>query len=191
MLASVLLTVIETVCGFFSFVLLARFALQWARAPFRNPLGRFVAAVSDWMVLPARRLIPGLFGVDMASLLLAWLWQAVYLGLALGLTGALLAVTPAALVGVALLAVLETARIALQLTLMVVIVSAIFSWVSPYAPLAEVFNTLTRPLLRPFQRFIPLVGGIDLSPLAVLLLIQVAQSLLAGLRPYLLPILHG
>ena len=70
-----------------------------------------------------------------------------------------------------------------------VIVSAVFSWVNPYAPLAAVFDTLTRPLLRPFRRFIPPVGGVDLSPLALLLVLQIALFVLDGLRRSILPLM--
>ena len=64
---------IETLFGFFVYLLLLRFYMQWLRAPFRNPIGEFVAALTNWMVLPARRVIPGLFGLDLASLALGWL----------------------------------------------------------------------------------------------------------------------
>jgi YggT family protein len=189
MLAQITLFVLDTVCGFLSLVLLVRFALQWARAPFRNPMGQFIVAVTDWMVRPVRRLVPGLFGLDMASLLLAWLWQVIYQGIALGLSGVLFAVTPAPVLVVAMLAALEVVKISLYLVMGAVLVSAVFSWVNPYAPLAEVFNTLTRPLLRPFRRFIPPVGGVDLSPLALLLVLQIALFVIAGMRNSVLPLM--
>jgi YggT family protein len=189
MLAQITLFILDTVCGFLSLVLLVRFALQWARAPFRNPMGQFIVAVTDWMVRPVRRLVPGLFGLDMASLLLAWLWQVIYQGIALGLSGVLFAVTPAPVLVVALLAALEVVKISLYLVMGAVLVSAVFSWVNPYAPLAEVFNTLTRPLLRPFRRFIPPVGGVDLSPLALLLVLQIALFVIAGMRNSVLPLM--
>ena len=189
MLVQILLFILDTVCGFMTLALLVRFAMQWARVPFRNPLGQFIVAVTDWMVRPVRRMIPGLFGLDMASLFLAWLWQVAYQGIVLGFTGVLLAVSPAPTFAVALLALLEVAKISLYLVIGAVIVSAVFSWVNPYAPLAEVFNTLTRPLLRPFRRFIPLVGGVDLSPLALLLVLQIALFVLASLRQSVLPLM--
>ena len=69
------------------------------------------------------------------------------------------------------------------------LIAAVFSWVNPYAPMADIFNALTAPLLRPFRRFIPPVGGVDLSPLALLLLLQIALFVLAGLRQGLLPVM--
>lgn len=189
MLAQIFLFVLDAVCGFMTLALLVRFAMQWARVPFRNQLGQFIVAVTDWMVRPARRLIPGLFGIDMASLLLAWLWQVVFQGIALGFSGVLLAVSPTPTLVVALLALLDVAKISLYLVIGAVIVSAVFSWVNPYAPLAEVLNTLTRPLLRPFRRFIPPVGGVDLSPLALLLLLQIGLFVIANLRHSVMPMM--
>jgi len=69
MLASLLLTVIETLGSLLTGVLLARFIMQWQRVSFRNPIGQFVVATTDWLVLPLRRFIPGLGGLDLASLL--------------------------------------------------------------------------------------------------------------------------
>ena len=189
MLVQIFLFILDTVCGFMTLALLVRFAMQWARVPFRNQLGQFIVAVTDWMVRPVRRLIPGLFGVDMASLLLAWLWQVIFQGIALGLFGSLLAVSPAPVLVVALLALLDVAKMGVYLVIGAVIVSAVFSWVNPYAPLAEVFNTLTRPLLRPFRRFIPPLGGVDLSPLALLLLLQIGLFVIAGLRQSVMPMI--
>ena len=189
MLVQIILFILDTVCGLLTLALLVRFALQWARASFRNPLGQFIVAVTDWMVRPVRRVVPGLFGLDLASLLLAWLWQVIYQGIALGLSGVLLVVSPAPALVVLLLAALEVVKIGLYLVMGAVIVSAVFSWVNPYAPLAEVFNTLTRPLLRPFRRFIPPVGGVDLSPLALLLVLQIALFVVAGMRNSILPMM--
>jgi YggT family protein len=189
MLAQIILFILDTVCGFLTLALLVRFALQWARASFRNPLGQFIVAVTDWMVRPVRRVVPGLFGLDLASLLLAWLWQVIYQGIALGLSGVLFAVTPAPALVVLLLAALEVAKIGLYLVMGAVLVAAVFSWVNPYAPLAEVFNSLTRPLLRPFRRLIPPVGGVDLSPLALLLVLQIALFVVAGMRNGVLPLM--
>lgn len=187
MLRQILLFVIDSVCGFFTLALLARFALQWARAPFRNPLGQFVIAVTDWMLRPVRPLVPGLFGLDMASLLLAWLWQVVNQGLALGLSGVIAAVAPAPALVVAVLAAIELVRMGLYLVFGAVLVAAVFSWVNPYAPMAGLFDALTRPLLRPFRRLVPPVGGVDLSPLVLLLVLQIALFVLATLRNGVLP----
>ncbi|AJP49136.1 hypothetical protein PG1C_13235 [Rugosibacter aromaticivorans] len=182
MLIQLFIFLLDAVCGFLTLALLTRFILQMVKASWRNPLGQFVIAVTDWIVRPARRVIPGLFGWDMASLLLAWLVQALALGLALGLSGTLIAVSPAPTFMVALLAVLAMLKIACYLLLGAVLVSALFSWVNPHAPLADVFNAISRPLLRPFRRWIPDIGGVDLSPLVFILLLQIGLMVLDRLR---------
>lgn len=189
MLTQILLFVLDSVCGLLTLALLVRFAMQWARAPFRNPLGQFIVAVTDWMVRPVRRLVPGLFGLDTATLFLAWLWQVAYQGVALGLSGVLGAVAPTPTLVVALLGLLEVAKISVYLMIGAVVVSAVFSWVNPHAPLAGVFDTLTRPLLRPFRRVIPPIGGVDLSPLALLLVLQIALFVVAAVRHSVMPMM--
>ncbi len=189
MLSQIVLLILDTVCGLLTLALLVSFTMKWLRAPFRNPLGQFIVAITDWMVRPLRRLIPGLFGLDMASLLLAWLWQVIYQGIALGFSGVLLAVSSAPVLLVAVLAALEVAKISLYLAMGAVLVSAVLSWVNPHAPMADVFNTVARPLLRPFRRVIPPIGGVDLSPLALLLLLQIGLFVIANLRNSVLPMM--
>lgn len=189
MLTRLILMVLEMVTGFFSLMLLIRFALQWMRLSLRNPIGEFVMSVTNWMVLPLRRVVPGLRGADLSSLLLVWLIQATYLGVALSLAGLLPEVSPGALVNLGLLAVLESVRLALYLVMGVVIIAAVLSWINPNAPLAPLFNALAQPLLRPFQRVIPTIGGVDVSPLVLLLVLQIAMALLGQLFVSLMPAL--
>jgi len=176
--------VLENVTGFFTFALLARFAMQWARAPFRNPIGQFVVTVTDWMVRPARRVIPSAWGQDLPSLILAWLMQAIYLGVIYGYSGYFQGGVGHVLV-IALVAVIETASIACYLAIGVVIIGALLSWINPHAPIAPVINAIAGPLLVPFQRIIPLVGGIDLSPIALFFAIKVIGIALASARVWL------
>lgn len=187
LLQQIYILVFGTLADLFCFALLARFAFQWARAPFRNPVGRFLTAVTDWAVLPARRLIPGFFGLDMASLFLAWLIQALYLGVLFGLTGMAAAASLEAIGVVALAAAFEVLRVGIYLAMGLVIVAAVMSWINPYAPLAPLFSALAAPLLRPFQRLIPPIGGVDLSPLALLLVLQVLLAVLANVEGLFLP----
>jgi YggT family protein len=173
MLVQILRFLLDTVLGFFIFVLLARFYLQLLRAPFRNPLGQFITALTNWLVLPARRLIPGMFGLDLASFLLAWLIQALLLYLLYVLRGGNLGAGSGMAAGVIFtLALLELARFSLYLLIGVILIQAVISWVNPYAPLAPLFNALTAPFLRPFRRLVPLVGNVDLSPLLALVAAQ-------------------
>ncbi len=180
MLSQILRFLLDTIFGFFVFVLLARFYLQLMRAPFRNPLGQFVSALTNWLVLPARRFIPGMFGVDLASFLLAWLIEALLLFLLYLLGDGIIVSGPGLVIGIFLtLSLLELVRYSLYLLIGVILIQAVISWINPYAPLAPLFNALTAPFLRPFRRLIPPIGNVDLSPLFALV---VAQLLLIPLE---------
>lgn len=194
MLAQLLYQILDWLCGFFTMALLARFLMQWARAPFRNPLGQFVVAITDWVVKPARRLIPGAFGWDLPSLLLAWLTQLIFHGLVFVLGGAAHLESGFMLTAVgwlALLAVLGVLRMALYLLTGVVLIAALLSWINPHAPLAPLLNALARPFLSPIQRLIPPIGGIDLSPMVLLLALQILLNVLAAMRSSMIPFFAG
>lgn len=189
MFVQLLMMIVETAASFLTFALLARFVMQWARVSFRNPLGQFTIAMTDWAVRPARRVIPSAWGLDLPSLVMAWLVQLLYLGIGMLITQGV--PTSAATIGVlVIIALLETLKIACYLVEAAVIVSAILSWVNPYAPMAPLLFSVTQPLLRPFQKIIPPIGGVDLSPIALLLVIQVLVRLLESVRfqlPIMLP----
>ncbi len=169
---------IQTAFGFLVYALLLRFYMQWLRAPFRNPVGQFVTALTDWAVRPARRVIPGLFGVDLASILIAWFAEALMLVLLYWLRGFSFAAAPGVAAGLLFtLAAMELVRASLYLLIGVVVVQAIISWVNPHAPLASVFEALTRPFYAVFRRFVPPLGNVDLSPLFVLIIAQICLIL--------------
>jgi len=161
---------IRTAFGLVTYLALARFFMQAFRAPFRNPVGQFVVALTDWAVLPLRRVVPTASGLDLASLVLAWLAKLLELIALYSLVGGGLATAGTLLF---FWSVLELFRACLYLAMFVVIIHVITSWLSPYSPLAPVFDALTRPLYAIFRRFIPTIGNIDLSPLFVLILIQI------------------
>ncbi|MBP9712741.1 MAG: YggT family protein [Sterolibacterium sp.] len=188
MLIQLLLQILDWGFSLLTMALLTRLLMQWARVPFRNPLGQFVMAVTDWIVLPARRLIPAAGGVDLPCLLLAWLAQAMYQGVFLGLMMASTsALAPGGFFIVALLAALAVIRLGLYLLMGVVIVSALFSWFNPHAPLAPLLGLMSRPFLAPLQRVIPPLGGVDFSPMALLLILQVLLAVLGQAQFHLLP----
>ena len=182
MIAQIVSLLLGTAASLLTLAFLVRVYAQWARAPFRNPVGQFVLALTDWAVLPLRRFIPGLFGLDLSGLFAAWLTQIVYIGVMAGLTG-MMSVNPAAMIAVAWLAVLALLRLFVYLLMGVVIVAALLSWINPYSPIGPLFDALAYPMLTPIRRWLPTLGGIDLSPLVVLLLLQVALIVLANLQP--------
>jgi YggT family protein len=169
-----LIFLLETFLGLFSLALLLRFYLQAVRAPARNPLSQFLAALTDAIVRPARRVIPGLWGYDLSTLLLAWLTELLLVGSVLALKGYQLGPgVGSAVIGLMLLAWLNLLKLFLYILMVAVFAQAILSWIGPRGPATSILAGLTRPFLRPFQRRVPAVGGVDLSPLFVLVICQV------------------
>jgi YggT family protein len=177
MFAQIGVYLVEAVFGFFIFMLLTRFHFQWLRVSFRNQIGEFVLATTNGMVAPVRRFIPGLAGLDLATLLLAWLLQA----LSLWLQAAILGVDPS-VVALAAVAVVDLLRFSLYILVFALLVQFVLSWVNPYAPLAPVFDTIVRPFLRPIRRFVPPIANIDLSPAILFIIIQVVLLPVGALR---------
>src|SRR5215471_14309464 len=146
MLTGILLLLLDTAFGFITLMLLARFLMQWARVSFRNPLGQFVVTTTDWAVRPLRRVLPGLLGLDLASLVPAWLAQSVFMPIELGLRGVPLSGNPLGMalgaLGLGLLAML---KLTVYLVMGVVLIAVALSWVNPHAPAASVFFGLAEP----------------------------------------------
>jgi len=87
MFGQIAIFLVDTVVTFFVFALLLRFHFQWLHVPFRNPVGEFVLLTTSWMVMPVRRFIPGLVGLDLSTLLLAWIIQALGLWIEAAIRG--------------------------------------------------------------------------------------------------------
>ena len=164
---------LNALIGFFTFALLLRFYMQAFRVNFRNQVGAFIVQLTNWLVLPLRRIVPGIFGLDLASLLPAYLLQVLLLFAAFSLRGGLEMAAPGAVFGVILWqAVLATLRISIYLLIGALILQAVLSWVNPYSPLAQPLAQITRPFLSPIRRILPPIAAIDLSPLVAILLAQ-------------------
>lgn len=177
MLYQIFALLLDVAAGLLGGACLLRLYMQYQRVPFGNPVGQFVFAVTDWLVLPLRRLLPSVAKLDTASLVAAWLValaQVVLLWLVAG-AGAGAAMLP-------VLALFVAVRLAISGLTGLVIVYAVLSWVRTQSPVGDVIDRLCEPLLRPFRRVIPLVGGVDLSPLALLLALQIAAMVLAAIQ---------
>jgi YggT family protein len=170
---------LNVIFGLFVYTALLRFIMQWMRAPFRNPVGQAVTALTDWAVKPLRKILPGFGGYDWASLVVAWVLQMLWLvALALLTAPAAALLNGATAGGLALIAVIELIKAALWIAIVAVFVQALLSWVAPDGPLAGVLNALTFPLLAPIRRRVPPIGGaLDLSPLIVIVLAQLILML--------------
>ncbi len=177
MLTQSLVYVLEILVDGFVLAVLTRFYAQALRASFRNPLAQFIVALTDWAIKPLRRVVPAVMGLDTSSFLVAWVAQILLWAVILALLGMVSSAQPVfwpALAGYALVKVL---KLSIYLLMGVVIFEAVLSWVAPYHPMRPFFDALSRPFLRPLQRIVPLVGGVDLSPLILWIVLQVMLML--------------
>jgi YggT family protein len=170
-LIQVVLLVANTCCKLLAALLLMRFFMQWSRAPFDGPVGHFVLALTNWLVLPLRRIVPPFRGFDTASLLAAYLLQIALLALIAGLT---LSTVEAGTLAVFILVngLTSLARLAIYLFIVLLVAQAVLSWFNPYSPHRFLIGRLTDPLLRPLRRIIPPIANIDLTPLVAILAAQ-------------------
>jgi YggT family protein len=176
MLTQALAFVIETVFNIFILTALVRFWMQVLRAPARNPLAQFTMALTDFAVKPMRRVLPGFFKLDVASLAVAWIAEVVLLAIVSLLQGVEI-VNGTALSVILFLALVKLLRLTVYIVMGAVFLQAILSWVNPYHPVAPFFEAMTRPFLKPFQRAIPPIGGVDITPVLVLIACQLVLML--------------
>lgn len=167
---SIVMLIVDTVAVLLGGVLLLRFWMQATRVRPPSSVAQFTFQLSDWLVRPMRRIVPGVGGYDWASLLGAFLIV-------------VLATSVRWFAGfqfdvIMLMALHRFLQWILYGFMILLVVEAIFSWVNPHAPLAPFVRALNEPILRPVRRVVPLVGNLDLSLLVALVLLQVAQILL-------------
>jgi YggT family protein len=167
---SILKLIVDTAAGVLGGVLLLRFWMQLIRVRPPSSVAQFTFTLSDWLVRPLRRIVPGMGGYDWASLLGAFL-------VVLAATSILMLVGTSGQ-AVVLIALVRLLDWILYGFMGLLIIEVIFSWVNPHAPLAPFIRALNDPLLRPLRRVIPPVGGLDMSVLVAFILIQIAQFLL-------------
>lgn len=150
-----------------------RFYMQWTRVSFHNPFSQFIVKVTDFAVKPVRRVLPGFFGLDWASLMLFVLAELIWvLGSHWLASYPFLAAGGGVWPGFLLFTLAACIKLAIYIVMALIFVQAVISWVNPFSPIAPVFYAMAKPVLAPFRRFIPTVGGIDLSPLAAFIVLQ-------------------
>lgn len=176
MLVTALTFVLETIFGLFVLAALVRFWMQAFRAPARNPIAQFSMALTDFAVKPLRRVIPGFMRMDWASLAVALLLEFVLQVLEFCLLAGAIP-NGGVLSALLFLAFVRLVRLSIYIFIVVIIAQAVMSWVSPYHPAAPFFNALSDPLLKPVRRFIPPIGGVDISPVFVLIILQLILML--------------
>jgi len=181
MLFQILSLLLEVVCGLIGGACLLRCYMQYLSIPMSarsgNPLARFVFVLTYWLVLPLSRVVPSLGLLDTSSLLGAYLLELLQFVVLWALTEFL-----APWGSVFWLALFGLLRLAISALTGLVIVYALMSWIQGQNLLAHVIERLVTPPLTPIRRWMPLVGGFDLSPLVLLLLLQVLAIVLGHVQ---------
>lgn len=167
--------ILQTIGGLYLLIVLLRFILQLVRADFYNPLSQFIVRATHPLLKPLRKVIPSLAGLDLASLVLAILVQLVLMALTLMLLGYGVENPLQLLVW----SIIGVTALFLKVFFFALIISVILSWVAQgtHNPAALLINQICEPLLAPIRRILPSMGGLDLSPIAAFLLLNLIDML--------------
>jgi YggT family protein len=169
--------ILDVATGLVGGACLMRLVMQWQRLPFQNPIGRVVFAVTDWLVMPLRRILPAVGRLDTSSLVAAWLMKVSHVVAMWALSGA-----QAAFLGVLIASLFGVLHWLVSGLSAIILLYAILSWVQPNSGSMMLLSRIVEPWLMPIRNAIPQPGGIDLSPLVLLVILQIAGMLLAGLQ---------
>ena len=179
----ILIFLLDTILGLFSLALLLRFYFQLLRVPYYNSISQFLITVTDFIVRPARRFIPGWGGMDLSTLILAWLLECVIITSVYMVQDYDFGANIVASLGImGLLGIVEIIKMTLYIVLLAIIMQAVLSWINPHSPLAPLLDSFTRPFLTVFRRRIPPIANVDLSPLFALIIIQLLLMVVAGVH---------
>ena len=168
---------VETLFGLYILIAMLRLLLQWVRADFYNPLSQFIVKATQPVLAPMHRMFPALGGIDLACVVLLVVLQFGELWIVSGLLG-----QRASASALLVFSVADLLQLAIYVFLFSILIQVVMSWINPnaYNPMLSVVYSLNRPLLAPAQRMIPPIGGLDLSPIAVMVALQLAGILLVG-----------
>lgn len=188
-LGEILSYLIQTLLTLALLAIVLRFLLQLARADFYNPISQFLARLTNPLVLPLRRVVPSLGGLDLSSLLLALVLQMAAIVALLALNG----VGPPNIGLLLVWSVLGVVGLVVNIYFFALLAMIILSWIAPTSrhPALLLLFQLTEPVMAPFRKMLPNMGGLDFSPILVFILINIIQIALrhmaagVGLHPAL------
>jgi YggT family protein len=167
---------VEALVGLALYAVLLRFWMQWVRADFRNQIGHFLITTTNPVVVPLRKVLPSIGLIDTATVVLALVIAVVKTVLLATILGGM-----PSILNLLLFSVVEILRCSLYLFFAAIIVSIIASWINPYSthPLVTVARSIAEPLMAPFRRLIPPIAGLDISPIFVFLVLNLALLFLS------------
>lgn len=178
--SSAIVFIINAVTSLYLLVLLLRFWMPWLRADFRNPLAQGILRFTSPVVIPVRRIVPSFGRLDTATVLVAFVIQYLTVLLLLLIVG-----QTAGIADIALTAIVKLIVLSINLFVYAIFIRIILSWIAQgaYNPATAIITTLTEPVLRPFRRFIPPIGGFDISPIFAVILLLAATIVVNGFKP--------
>ena len=165
---------IDTILGLYILIILLRFMLQLTRADFYNPLSQFIVKATNPPLVRLRQIVPGLWGLDLAAIVLLLILE----GLRLTLIALMVGQTPH-FAGVIILSIGELLKLTIYVIIFSIFIRALLSWVSSGAhhPMTRILSSFTEPLLTPARRLLPPTGGLDLSPIIIFIVLMLALKL--------------
>ena len=177
---SALVFVVQAFAQLFLLLLLLRFWLPWFGANFSNPIAQGILRLTSPLIVPVRRVIPPLGRLDTATVVIAFGVQYLTIWVILALRQFATGIAT-----IALTAIIDLGMLSLRLFVFAIIIRIVLSWIAPhtYNPITSLVASISDPLLRPARRFIPPLGGIDISPVFVLIFIGAVSIMLGELRP--------
>lgn len=180
-LSSALIYIINAITTIVVFVLMLRFLLPLLRADFRNPIAQGLLRITAPVIVPVRRIVPSIGSIDTATILVAFAVQF----FVTWLVQSILAESPRLDI-LAFMSVIELAMIVIRIFIFAIFISIIISWIAPgqYSPIAGLAAAISEPVLRPFRRLIPPLGGFDISPIFAIILLTALTMVVGGLRPF-------
>jgi YggT family protein len=179
-ISTAIVFIVNAITSLYLLVLLLRFWMPLLGADFRNPLAQGILRLTSPLVIPLRRILPAVGRIDTATVLVAFVIQYVTLLILLLIIG-----QRAGFVPIALTAIVKLVVLSINLFVYAIFIRIILSWLAPgnYNPATAIITTLTEPVLRPFRRIIPPLGGFDISPIFAVILLLAATIVVNGFRP--------
>lgn len=171
-----LVFIIRTLVDLYIITFVLRIIMQWVRSDFRNPLTQFILRITNPLVIPLRRFVPPIGGLDTATLIVVVVLELIVTIVVTNLTCS----GEPNVLQVISMTVLRVVYLTLRVYLFIILIYVIMSWISPgtYNPAARLMESIAQPVLRPLRRLLPPIGGLDLSALFALIGIQALTMLL-------------
>lgn len=166
---------IDVLLGILLLIVVLRFMLQWVRADFQNPIGQFIIRFTNPLLTPLRQIIPGWGNLDVACVLLSFIIALVKIWVITAISG-----FGFALPGLLLYTLADLLKLVVYIFMGAVIIRIISSWIAPrgsYNPLMSAVYSLSEPVMAPARKIIPAMGGLDLSPIAVFIFLNLTIML--------------